>query len=303
MKKNLLVGIAILMLMTPMTMASPMLSAPSQKSLLQKVNVSQENFTHTVLAEYGTTTTCPYCVIASGQLYSIYSSGDIDFYYVSLVGDEGNTNVLSRLTELGITSIPDVYFDGGYRRLLGAQNDEQPYRNALTYCGVRDVPDIDLDVTVGWKGGGTLSITVTVTNNEAEDYNGHLRVYVVEKTSRWEDNGGHPYHFGVLDIPIDKDLSAISSSKPGHPRPLSDTYTFKKTWFGSLHGFGDITKDNTLVIASVFDPDSEDAVQTAAAEPTSNSESTLNILFQTHPIFAVFTIISHQIRAKILSHT
>jgi hypothetical protein len=227
-------------------------------------NLSQE-FTHTVMVEYATLTTCPPCVIASGQLFSIYESGDLDFYYVSLVSDEGNQNVRKRLNELGVTSVPDVYFDGGYRRLLGQQGDEQPYRNAITQSGERDVPDIDVNVEVKWMGGGILKITGTVVNNEAEEFNGHLRVYITEKESRWNDNGGNPYHFGVLDIPVDSGLAVAAES---YVRPIGDTYTFKKLWLGFLHGFSDITQENILVIASVFDQDTDYAVETAASEPT-----------------------------------
>jgi len=253
--------------MIPLVGASSLLK--TDKVML--MSSPKNDFTHAVLAEYATATTCPYCVIASSQLYSIYNSGDLDFYYVSLVYDKGNLNVRSRLTELGVSSIPDVYFDGGYRHLLGAQTDEQPYRNAMTQCGERDVPDIEItEVNVQWKGSGTLKITVNVQNNEPEDYNGHLRVYIVEKESRWNDNGGNPYHFGVLDIPIDRALSVVAQ---GQPMPLGTTYTFQKTWIGALYGFSDLTKDNILVIASLFDGDSNYAVQTAAAAPTVGGSS------------------------------
>jgi len=296
MKKYLIIGIIVLMMLTPLAAASSTVTN-AVKNGVKQAGVSQEDFTHTVLAEYGTTTTCPYCVIASGQLYSIYNSGDLDFYYVSLVYDEGNINVRSRLQELGVTSIPDVYFDGGYRRLLGAQTDELPYRNAITQCGLRTVPDIDVTVNVEWKGGGTLKITVTVVNNEAEDYNGHLRVYIAEKESRWDDNGGNPYHFAVLDIPIDKSLSLPQSQQQGSPSPLSGTYTFRKTWFGGLYGFGDITKENIVAIASIFDPDSDYAVETAAAEPTMSGGS-VELSSQTQHLFPVIKMLYSQMLLK-----
>jgi len=300
MKKYLILGVVFLLVLTPLAAASSNVTN-AVKNGVKQAGVSQEDFTHTVMTEYGTTTTCPYCVIASGQLYSIYSSGDLDFYYVSLVYDKGNANVRSRLQELGVSSIPDVYFDGGYRRLLGAQTDESPYRNAITQCGMRTVPDIDVDVSVEWKGGGTLKITVNVVNNEVEDYNGHLRVYITEKESRWDDNGGNPYHYAVLDIPIDKSLSLPQSQQQGNPSPLSGTYTFRKTWFGGLYGFSDITQDNILVIASVFDPDSDYAVETAAAEPTASGGS-VTPSSQMQQLLPAIKILYKQILAKFLSN-
>ena len=38
-------------------------------------------------------------------------------------------------------------------------------------------------------------------------YNGHLRVYVVEPESRWDNYDGDPYHFGFLDYAINQELS------------------------------------------------------------------------------------------------
>ena len=224
--------------------------------------------THAVLGEYVTTTGCGYCPVASSQLYSIYESGDYDFYYVSLVADM-NSKIYKRVSELGTEGVPDVHFDGGYKNLVGAQTDEQAYRTAIEQSGERTVADLDVDVSVEWKGGGTLKLSVTVQNNEAEEYDGHLRVYIVEKESRWNDAQGNPYHFGALDIPIDKSL-AVSQ---GHACPIGDSYTFTKTWLGALFGFDDIEQDNIMVIASVFDGETDYVVQTAAAEPTSSASS------------------------------
>jgi len=150
--------------------------------------------------------------------------------------------------------------------IIGKQDDEQPYRNAIQQCGNRDVPDIDVDVNVQWKGNAILKISVTVQNNEPEDYNGYLRVYIVEIESRWNDASGNPYHFGVLYIPIEKSLAMPRAQV----KPLGDSYTFTRTWIGALYGFGDVTQDNVMVIASVFDPDSDYAVETAADTPTSS---------------------------------
>jgi hypothetical protein len=135
---------------------------------------------------------------------------------------------------------------------------------------MREITDIDIDVDVTWIGFGTLKIEITVVNNEPETYNGHLRTYIVEKESRWNDNSGNPYHYAALDIPIDNNLAIVGKSVP---KPLGDTYTFTKTWFGGLQGFGDITKDNIVVIAAVFDIDTDYAVETAVGEPTANSKS------------------------------
>ena len=280
MKKYLIAGIIALIMIMPISGAVNIFSTNEVEET--QINNLGADFTHAVIGEYVTTTSCPHCPTASSQLYSIYDSGDYDFYYVTMVADE-NPRVYNRASELGVTAVPDVYFDGGYENILGEQVDEQPYRNAIVQCGEREVPDIGLDVDVVWKGNGILKITVTIENNEPEEFDGHLRVYIVEPESRWDDSSSNPYHFGVLDIPIDRDAALVQ----GQPKPLGDTYTFTRTWFGSLYGFGDITEDNTMVIAAVFEKDSDYAVQTAAAEPTTSegfqfifSGKLINLLLQ-----------------------
>ena len=268
--KKYLVAIAIVsILLLPVVGASNLL-ASNKTEIKMPLNILENDFTHSVFTEYATTTECPYCPSASSQLYSIYESGDYDFYYVSLVANE-NFKIYDRVKELGVYSVPDVYFDGGYLNIIGKQDDEQPYINAIQQCGNRDVPDIDVDVNVQWKDNAILDISVTVQNNEPEEYNGYLRVYIVEIESRWNDQSGHPYHFGALYIPIEKSLAMPQAQI----KPLGDSYTFTKTWIGALYGFGDITIDNVMVIASVFDPDSDYVVETTAAMPTSSEDNSI----------------------------
>lgn len=267
MKKYLVAIVIVSILLLPAVGASNLL-ASNKTEIKMPLNILEDDFTHGVFTEYVTTTGCGYCPEASSQLYSIYDSGDYEFYYVSLVAD-ANYKIYGRVEELDVSGVPDVYFDGGYRSIIGKQDDEQPYRNAIQQCGNRDVPDIDVDVNVQWKGNAILKISVTVQNNEPEDYNGYLRVYIVEIESRWNDASGHPYHFGALHIPIEKSLAMPRAQV----KPLGDSYTFTKTWIGALYGFGDITQDNVMVIATVFDPDSDHAVETAAATPTNSIDA------------------------------
>ena len=259
MKKILLISIVAAILIIPVASANIVEENEPVTS-----NVSMEDFTHTVFVEYAAHTTCPYCVVASNQLYSIYNAGDLDFNHVSLVYDAATFNIRNRLQDLGVVAFPRVFFDGGYKDILGAQPDEQAYRAAITQSGGRTVLDIDITVSATLKSGGTIKIEVTVVNNEVEYFNGVLRVFVVEKESRWNDKSGNPFHYAALDIAIDKSLALLGSNV----KPLGDTYTFSKTWFGALHGFSDITADNIVIVAALYDPDTGYAVQSASAEPT-----------------------------------
>ena len=283
MKKILLGSIIALMVLIPVVSA---IDVSIENKTEKPISIMQD-FTHTVFVEYGSLTTCPPCVTASAQLYSIYNSGDLDFHYATLVWDVANGNVRSRLTELEVVGVPDVFFDGGYKRIIGGQGSEAPYRGAITLAGEREVPDIDIALDVTWLGGGKLKIEATVTNNEVEEFNGNIRTYVVEKESRWNDYSGKPYHYAALDIPIDKSLAVVNTEA----KPLGESYTFSKTWRGSIYGFGDITQDNTMVIVAVYDKESDYVVQTAAANPTGKigNYRPINIFF--YKIFERFQVL------------
>ena len=258
MKKFFVGIIMILILIVPIAGASNiLLNNPKKETTSDTSNVE---FTHKVFVEYGTMTTCPYCVTASSQLNSIYNSGDQDFDYVTLVWNKANKNVRTRLKDLGVTSVPDVYFDGKFKHIIGAQDDETPYREKINISGARVVPDIDMGMSVIWKMGGTLKITVTINNKEAETYSGRLRVYITEKVSRWDDNGGTPFKYAAIDIPVNKTMSLTAG-----------TTTYKMTWLGWINGFGDIKKDNIKVMATLFDADTDYVVETADKEPTTSS--------------------------------
>lgn len=254
-----------------------------------------EDSTHTVFVEYVSTTECPYCVTASSQLYSIYDAGDLDFYYVSLIWDEAPKNVRNRINELGVSSVPRVFFDGGYKDILGAQQTEEVYRNAITQSGQRTAPDIEIKPTAQLKSSGTIKIEVTVINHEEEEFNGNLRVFIAEKESRWNDKGGNPYHYAALDVAIDRSLKLASRSKI---QPLDYTYSFSKTWLGALYGFDDITSDNIIIIAVLYDSESDYVIQTAAVEPSrdSNRIRPMNLLFEKltnlFPILLKFTTLN-----------
>jgi hypothetical protein len=289
MKKYLLIGIIAIVILMPIA-GSYNIKPEVETALDNSLSQTGEQFTHTVMVEYATLTTCPPCVTASSQLNSIYNSGDLDFYFVSLVSDQTNYNIRGRLADLGVQYVPDVFFDGGYRDIIGGQTTETPYRNAITQSGERDVPDIDIDVSAEWKGNGAIKLNVNVQNNEPEDYKGLLRVYIVEKESRWNDNGGNPYHYAAIAMPFDTSLAMPKSDV----KTLAGSYSFSKTWRGSMFGFGDITQGNIMVIASVFDQESGYAVQAAATELTSATGKFYDLL-SSRPLINVFQFIMNQI--------
>jgi len=130
MNKVLVSIILITILLVPLSGASSILTlnrSDIKSDLKESFNILKDDFSHCVFTEYVTTTTCGYCPTASSQLYSIYESGDYDYYYVSLVADI-NYKIYDRVKELGVTGVPDVFFDGGFKNILGKQDDEQTYK-------------------------------------------------------------------------------------------------------------------------------------------------------------------------------
>ena len=210
--------------------------------------------THIVLGEYGTATWCGYCKYAHGALKEIYKNDWYDFYYVSLVCDKNTHSYYRAINQLGLTGYPTVYWDGGYTQNVGAGSIPSAmaaYNVSINNCATRTVANIDLTISVNWLGGTSMSITVTVTNNQGTVYNGYLRCYVTEIASSmgWYDTGGHLYTFPFLDYAFDQSITVPASG---------GIWSNTVTWDGATHndGYGhpftSITQDNTFIIASVF---------------------------------------------------
>ena len=98
-----------------------------------------------VFVEEGTLTNCKFCPIVAEWLYDLYSSGDYNFYFVTLVGkDEKAANRLYE--EYNLWGLPTVFIDGGYKVLLGGGHEKSEYAQAIRDAELRSVPDIQLNV-------------------------------------------------------------------------------------------------------------------------------------------------------------
>ena len=70
------------------------------------------------------------------------------------------------------------------------------------------------------------------------NYDGHLRIYIVEPKSRYDRYDGKKYHNGFLDFAYNDQISV------NYNETLSDSITWK----------GDISEDNVFVIVALFNP-------------------------------------------------
>ena len=204
------------------------------------VSSSPKDYTHTVFVEVGTATWCPSCPQSNSAWHSIYGMGTCDFEYTELVYDK-NSEASSRFYEFNPAWVPTSYWDGGEFVYPGT-NTGIFYSN-LNASGSRAVPDLVSGLSVAWLGSAQMEITYSVTNNEATNYPGHLRIYIIElESTLWDDYSGSPYHHAFLDFAVNQviDIPAADS--------ISDTII----WDGTAAGFPDITQDNIQVILAVF---------------------------------------------------
>ena len=75
------------------------------------------------------------------------------------------------------------------------------------------------------------------------EYDGHIRVYVVEIESRWNNNDDEPYHYGYLDFALNEDFSLHNQE---------DIYNNSIIWESKWAGYPSIELENILVIAAIF---------------------------------------------------
>ena len=262
---------------------------------------TEEGYSHTILGEYFTMTTCVPCKYVHQALKNIYNAGWHPFYYITYVYNKG-TVAKERKEELNVIASPSVVWDGGYRRDVGGTSTQYEmgrHNTSIIACGNRDVKDIDLSLDVEWLGAvnndpedsttgviiekimnwtiSEMDIDVSITNNEASQYNGHLHVYVTEVESTWyNDKFGYPYTFEFKNYAFNED-KALSAGA---------TWDDSKGWDGldytnGTHNFGHITQDNIMVIAAVFDEDNDDYVDETAGFRTGidTDPKTFNIFF------------------------
>jgi len=249
------------------------------------------DYSHTILGEFFTMTTCVPCKYSHQALKELYAEGYHPFYYITYVYNKNN-NSRMRKNELNIIASPTTKFDGGYDTITGGESVEREkgrFNESILECAARTVNDIDISLNVEWLGavnqypedGQTLvpiedlltwtvsemKIDVEVKNNESSEYNGHLHIQITENESAWWlDKFGNPYTHEFKDYAYNGDVT------------LSAGETFSETiyWDGCDYNdadnppryFSHIKQDNILVIATVFDKDNNKYVDDVAGVHT-----------------------------------
>lgn len=261
-KKNKLFSISAASVIFLMICSSFVAASLSSTDAIIEKNINDttprplNDYTHTVLVEAGTASWCPPCATAAGVMHNLFSSGKYDFYYVALVADK-NSYANARCNELGVSSIPDYVFDGGFTRHVGSGGLPNNYITRLNNCGARVVSDIDLDLDIQWNGDATIDVNLDIVNNEDSTYNGHVHVYVTEIKSRWNTQSGQPYHCAMIGNYAFNENVDITAGQ---------TTALSTTWDGNAYGFSDIEEDNILVVATIFNRNNNNYVDETTAE-------------------------------------
>ena len=91
-------------------------------------------------------------------------------FYVALVTDV-NPMALARVQSAYMTTYPCVYFDAGYRVVMGGASSTYPdsvlvpyYRPEITASGQRAVPTLDLVTALDWLGNNQVRVHVALGN-------------------------------------------------------------------------------------------------------------------------------------------
>ncbi len=221
-----------------------------------------EDFTHNVVMELFVTTWCQYCPDAEEASVDYSREYGEHFLFISMVCDAaegGNEKADERKADYNVETYPSAIFDGGYRDERSGDTD---YEDEIESSGTRDVvANVDLSVDLSDNEDGTMDVSYTTTytdnNPMVPVFQSHIRVYIVERISRYPNDRGEQIPFGFIDFAFDEDLDMASQNE------MSNTMTWR------YDDYEDATFDNFIVIGAVFDKSSGSerySVQSATTE-------------------------------------
>lgn len=202
-----------------------------------------------ILIESGVLTGCSHCWLAHDALRELSDETSGEFVYVSMVCDQSTLATERMYDDFNIGPMPTSFFDGGFGVVesstassVDAVKDE--YSVKISEASSRSRADIDVTVDATWLGDSEIDIDVVVQNGETSNYDGHLRVYIVEVVSSqgWLDVHDIPYTHTFLDYAFDVDIAVEASG----------SWSDSVLWNGYAD-FPDLRQHNLMVVAAVFE--------------------------------------------------
>ena len=275
----------IVVILICVLMFSTFASAYSSIDISSDKETSNMDYSHNILSEFFTLTTCEPCKYCHQALINIYANKtkwNRPFYYVTMVYDDkwGNKWAENRSDELNVIGSPTTVWDSDFRRDVtgegSTEKDMAKFNISLDKCGERNVRDVDLSLDVEWIGAASpdpkddetkviveknltwsvnaMDIDVGFKNNGGSQYNGHLHVYVTEvESTYWDDKFDNPYTFAFLDYAWNEDVTLTGGGQ----------WSDSEEWDGAKHqtGYGEfydeLRQENTMVVASILDEDND----------------------------------------------
>jgi len=180
---------------------------------------------HTVFCEFAVISDLENCPETAELLQNIYDSGEYDFKYITYVTDQHTEATNWFIDQYKIAGYPTCIFDGGYDVLYKSPISQDAYENKIYISSYRNVHDLDVVVNTRWAEdccSQKLNMDITVTNNEDTKYTGILKVYIVERNSRWTyqiEEEIKPYQFAFLDLAMDENIVVPAGETVTFPAP------------------------------------------------------------------------------------
>jgi thiol-disulfide isomerase/thioredoxin len=203
----------------------------------------QEEIENYTLIEYGTTTWCPSCPEAAKYIHELYEENNYKFYYLSMVGDV-NSKADNRLAEeYNVYGYPTVYFDGGYKTIVGKDDIKSKLKEEISDTQKRNRANIFLNIESEWnETRKELKNTVLVENREKTSYDGTLKIFITEIRGRWPDNDNNPIEYAFIDYGYNDDIELDSG----------ENITISEIWNSEKSGFNNVISGNLFIIGAVF---------------------------------------------------
>lgn len=92
---------------------------------------------------------------------------------------------------------------------------------------------------IGLEEKQQKNLEIIQQNILGSEYEGHLRIYIVEIESRWDMDNGAPYEYAFYDFAFDDTVEI----------PYLETYENTITWQG------EVEQDNVMILAAIFNPE------------------------------------------------
>jgi hypothetical protein len=177
------------------------------------VSNEDQNIIHTVFIEEGTETTCVNCPNVADILHKLYEDHTYNFYYISLINDTNPRAAERNWKDYNIYGYPTVFIDGGYKVIIGGNNPEKTYANAINDAQNRpSIPKIKITTTAQYKNTTQeLTVNTIIENKGNDEYNGKLKLYLTEIVSHVTGYDSKPYNFAFLDYLLNKDITVAGN--------------------------------------------------------------------------------------------